>query len=85
MVSKYIDQGVAELVPGVLFIDEVCFSYFVKFLFFPFFLFWTGLISLLGAHAGRRMFYLPEPGSGVAHLAHRRPRLEPWHDPHSRR
>ena len=33
MVNKYIDQGVAELVPGVLFIDEVhmldieCFSY----------------------------------------------------------
>jgi RuvB-like protein 1 (pontin 52) len=24
VVSKYIDQGVAELVPGVLFIDEVC-------------------------------------------------------------
>ena len=23
IVSKYIDQGVAELVPGVLFIDEV--------------------------------------------------------------
>ena len=23
VVSKYIDQGVAELVPGVLFIDEV--------------------------------------------------------------
>merc|ERR1719208_692146 len=33
VVNKYIDQGVAELVPGVLFIDEVhmldieCFSY----------------------------------------------------------
>lgn len=26
VVSKYIDQGVAELVPGVLFIDEVCMS-----------------------------------------------------------
>lgn len=26
VVSKYIDQGVAELVPGVLFIDEVCLS-----------------------------------------------------------
>jgi RuvB-like protein 1 (pontin 52) len=24
VVNKYIDQGVAELVPGVLFIDEVC-------------------------------------------------------------
>ena len=33
VVNKYIDQGIAELVPGVLFIDEVhmldieCFSY----------------------------------------------------------
>ena len=33
MVNRYIDQGVAELVPGVLFIDEVhmldieCFTY----------------------------------------------------------
>jgi RuvB-like protein 1 len=26
VVSKYIDQGIAELVPGVLFIDEVCCS-----------------------------------------------------------
>ena len=24
VVNKYIDQGIAELVPGVLFIDEVC-------------------------------------------------------------
>lgn len=33
MVNRYIDQGVAELVPGVLFVDEVhmldieCFTY----------------------------------------------------------
>ena len=27
VVSRYIDQGVAELVPGVLFIDEVCNTY----------------------------------------------------------
>lgn len=27
VVNRYIDQGVAELVPGVLFIDEVCFSH----------------------------------------------------------
>lgn len=26
IVNKYIEQGVAELVPGVLFIDEVCCS-----------------------------------------------------------
>jgi RuvB-like protein 1 (pontin 52) len=27
VVNKYIDQGIAELVPGVLFIDEVIFIY----------------------------------------------------------
>lgn len=30
LVSKYIDQGVAELVPGVLFIDEVCITIIVQ-------------------------------------------------------
>ena len=28
VVNRYIDQGVAELVPGVLFIDEVCRAFF---------------------------------------------------------
>ena len=27
VVNRYIDEGVAELVPGVLFIDEVFFSF----------------------------------------------------------
>lgn len=27
VVNRYIDEGVAELVPGVLFIDEVCFLF----------------------------------------------------------
>ncbi len=39
VVNKYIEQGTAELVPGVLFIDEVC-SYHV-FVF----------SNLLGSHA----------------------------------
>lgn len=26
VVNSYIEQGIAELIPGVLFIDEVCFS-----------------------------------------------------------
>ena len=36
VVNKYIDEGIAELVPGVLFIDEVhmldiqCFTYLVS-------------------------------------------------------
>merc|ERR1719273_1748071 len=38
VVNRYIDQGIAELVPGVLFIDEVhmldiqCFTYLVRYL-----------------------------------------------------
>ena len=50
MVNKYIDQGVAELVPGVLFVDEVHFciccciglfnwGYTCDFFLFLFFLF----------------------------------------------
>lgn len=37
VVNRYIDQGVAELVPGVLFVDEVhmldieCFTYLNRF------------------------------------------------------
>ena len=31
MVNKYIDQGVAELVPGVLFVDEVISYFFLVF------------------------------------------------------
>ena len=36
VVNKYIDEGIAELVPGVLFVDEVhmldiqCFTYLVR-------------------------------------------------------
>ena len=39
VVNKYIDEGIAELVPGVLFIDEVhmldiqCFTYLVSLSF----------------------------------------------------
>lgn len=29
VVNRYIDEGIAELVPGVLFIDEVS-SYFIR-------------------------------------------------------
>ena len=34
VVNRYIDQGVAELVPGVLFIDEVCVCMSCNNLFF---------------------------------------------------
>ncbi len=38
MVNRYIDQGVAELVPGVLFVDEVQVLLFLQLLdhFIPF-------------------------------------------------
>jgi hypothetical protein len=61
VVSKYIDQGVAELVPGVLFIDEVCYprpslAYLDE----------SGIVWLksltpraTGTHAGHRMFHIP--------------------------
>jgi len=37
VVNKYIDQGVADLVPGVLFIDEVCHIPSTAYLHFEFF------------------------------------------------
>ena len=49
MVNKYIDEGIAELVPGVLFIDEVhmldiqCFTYLVR-----------NVLTLTTAHASHR-------------------------------
>jgi hypothetical protein len=79
VVSKYINQGVAELVPGVLFIDEVRV--------------WRPNVTAVGedcgadqsgAHAGRRVLHLPEQGPGVAHLAHCRAGLQPGHGCHPR-
>lgn len=57
VVNKYIDQGIAELVPGVLFIDEVG----------------GGVANLLGAHAGHRVVHLPQQGPGVNPGADRHP------------
>ena len=61
VVKGYVDQGVAEVVPGVVFIDEV-------FLFrAPFF--FCAYASLLGSHVRYRVFYLPESSIGITNGA----------------
>jgi DNA helicase TIP49 (TBP-interacting protein) len=67
VVSRYIDQGVAELVPGVLFIDEVCQTVSILNM---------KLIRMVGAHARHRMLYLPEPRPRILHLTHSHTRFE---------
>src|SRR5262249_26737192 len=70
VVSRYIDQGVAELVPGVLFIDEVSRERPVlgetKF----------ACANCAGSYARSRMFHLPHPRSRVYHRAHSHPCLK---------
>ena len=65
VVDRYIEQGVAELIPGVLFIDEV--SRVIKILLTP------------GAHARHGMLYLPQPRARISHVALRSPRFESRH------
>lgn len=74
VVSKYIDQGVAELVPGVLFIDEVSLTCRCS-TDGPFFCLLTGA----GANARYRVLHLPQPGAGVIHLADRGAGVQPRH------
>jgi hypothetical protein len=71
VVSKYIDQGVAELVPGVLFIDEVRLLRVVDI-----------SLTRLGAHARPRGLLLPHPRARVPPRPARHPRLQPRHDSH---
>jgi len=85
VVDRYIEQGVAELVPGVLFIDEVGLpvkddsntDLLVRL---------AMLGSLVGPHARHGMFHLPEPRARIPPLTLRRPRLQPGnlHDPRNR-
>ena len=80
VVSKYIDQGVAELVPGVLFIDEVFHLLLGRRR--------VGAYELcLGAYARHRMLHVSEQGARVVHLPDRGSRLQPGHgyDPGRRR
>jgi RuvB-like protein 1 (pontin 52) len=78
VVNRYIDQGVAELVPGVLFIDEVSHERPVlsetKFAY----------ANCAGPYARSRMFHLPHPCSRIYHRAHRHPCLKSWPHTHPR-
>jgi len=78
VVNRYIDQGVAELVPGVLFIDEVSRERVVldevNF----------AHASYAGPYARSRMFHLPHSRSRIYHRAHRHPRLKSWPHTHTR-
>lgn len=64
VVQSYVDQGVAEVVPGVVFIDEVRpipaeKAQLSQYAFNP-----------LGSHAGHRMFHVPQCPPGVPHGTH---------------
>lgn len=65
VVNRYIDEGVAELVPGVLFIDEVLFSIMsvhvlnVSWLLFIIYLF-VYLSLFAGTYAGYGMLFILE-------------------------
>jgi hypothetical protein len=78
VVDKYIEQGVAELVPGVLFIDEVGServrdaSSFQVLDPVPLFSFVSP-----GPHARHGMLHLPQPRARVANVTLRRVRFQP--------
>lgn len=59
VVQSYVDQGVAEVVPGVVFIDEVRHPRSGA-------QYYRHLFDLLGSHAGYRMFHLPQCPPGVS-------------------
>ena len=74
VVNRYIDQGVAELVPGVLFVDEVRPPPPTRRLraipSYP-------LPPSAGAHARHRVLHVPQPRARVDARAHRHLRDEP--------
>lgn len=75
VVNKYIDQGVAELVPGVLFIDEVCIKPSIR-LPVP------DHLQMTGSYARYRMLHIPESCSRINNFPHRDSRFQPWHVHH---
>ena len=77
VVNRYIDQGVADLVPGVLFIDEVCHGSQGELS--------RALLTCPGAHARPRGLHIPQPRAGIAALAARHPRVEPRRHARARR
>lgn len=75
VVNQYIQEGVAELVPGVLFIDEVrSHNKITKDVGIN-----VGLLS--GAYARHRVFHLPQPSTRIHARSHRHPRHQPRHLP----
>jgi RuvB-like protein 1 (pontin 52) len=77
VVNKYIDQGIAELVPGVLFIDEVNTTHDEIF----------GINSsndLKGPHARHRMFHVLESRARIKHFANCHPCIKSRANDHSR-
>ena len=71
VVDQYIDQGVAELVPGVLFIDEVSSLTHVQ-------------ADEVGAHAGYGVLHVSQQSVGVAVVPLRRPGVQSRHVDDSR-
>lgn len=74
MVNKYIDQGVAELVPGVLFVDEVhmldieCFTYLHRALESS-----IAPIVIFASNRGNCVIRYPSPPGASASPGPRRP------------
>ena len=60
IVKGYVDQGVAEVVPGVVFIDEVCFLKKEKKKN-------KLMTTRKGSYVGYRVFHVPECAVGVCH------------------
>jgi hypothetical protein len=67
IVQGYVDQGVAEVVPGVVFIDEVsAFRIFLFYLFDTFF--------LQGTYVGYRVFHILERVTRITYGTYRHTR-----------
>lgn len=79
VVNRYIDQGVADLVPGVLFIDEVSPPTPMPTQYRA-----THQHST-GPHARPRSLHLPQPRPRIPSLSPRNPRLQPRPYTHPRR
>lgn len=83
VVKGYVDQGVAEVVPGVVFIDEVCVPYIAV---------WGVIAAVMlssvrtlsdtlfddpGPHARYRVLHIPQRFARVSHGSHRHLRHKP--------
>lgn len=64
IVKGYVDQGVAEVVPGVVFIDEVGHDTCFEFNYFDLLRQLYSLVDI-GTYARYRMFHVPQRASGI--------------------